>query len=182
MKYIHIYIYTHKYGLRFRSLWWPIAILPSACLRVPIQCLLNNSFIASSQNKPVFYENPRKVFISDQVNKIECPLGRQPPRHSRHLAPLFPALQLILSKCKLKGKKMCQMASEQGRILGLVEDLNQFYWNVGGIIEKHSETIVISFQPVTFIIIIPLFRHANFLTPVNHCGCGDVTSHTGVWV
>lgn len=45
---------------------------------------------------------------------------------------------------------------------GLVEDLNEFYRNVRGIIGKHSETIVISFQPVTFIIIIPLFRHANF--------------------
>lgn len=45
---------------------------------------------------------------------------------------------------------------------GLVEDLNEFYRNVRGIIGKHSETIVISSQPVTFIIIIPLFRHANF--------------------
>lgn len=45
---------------------------------------------------------------------------------------------------------------------GLVEDLNEFYRNVRGIIGKHSETIVITFQPVTFIIIIPLFRHANF--------------------
>lgn len=45
---------------------------------------------------------------------------------------------------------------------GLVEDLNEFYRNVRGIIGKHRETIVITFQPVTFIIIIPLFRHANF--------------------
>lgn len=45
---------------------------------------------------------------------------------------------------------------------GLAEDLNEFYRNVRGIIGKHSETIVITFQPVTFIIIIPLFRHANF--------------------
>lgn len=45
---------------------------------------------------------------------------------------------------------------------GLVEDLNEFYRNVRGIIGKHSETIVITFQPVTLIIIIPLFRHANF--------------------
>lgn len=45
---------------------------------------------------------------------------------------------------------------------GLVEDLNDFYRNVGSIIEKHCETIVITFQSVTFIIIIPLFRHAKF--------------------
>jgi hypothetical protein len=51
----------------------------------------------------------------------------------------------------------------RGRLhFGLVQDLNEFYRNVRGIIGKHSETIVISFQPVTFIIIIPLFRHANF--------------------
>lgn len=54
------------------------------------------------------------------------------------------------------------MAWEQELNFGLVEDLNEFYRNVRGIIGKHSETIVISFQPVTFIIIIPLFRHANF--------------------
>lgn len=57
---------------------------------------------------------------------------------------------------------MCQMASEQEENFGLAEDLNEFYRNVQGIIGKHTETIVITSQPVTFIIIIPLFRHANF--------------------
>lgn len=57
---------------------------------------------------------------------------------------------------------MCQMALEQDLYFGLVEDLNEFYRNVRGIIRKHCETIVISFQPVTFMIIILLFRHANF--------------------
>lgn len=79
---------------------------------------------------------------------------------SRHLAWLFSALQLILSKCKLK--KNVPNGFRARLNFGLVEDLNEFYRNVRGIIGKHSETIVISFQPVTFIIIIPLFRHANF--------------------
>lgn len=82
------------------------------------------------------------------------------PRYSRHLAWLFSALQLILSKCKLK--KNVPNGFRARLNFGLVEDLNEFYRNVRGIIGKHSETIVITFQPVTFIIIIPLFRHANF--------------------
>lgn len=81
-------------------------------------------------------------------------------RSSRHLAWLFSALQLILSKCKLD--KNVPNGFRARLNFGLVKDLNEFYSNVGGIIGKHSETIVITFQPVTFIIIIPLFRHANF--------------------
>lgn len=81
-------------------------------------------------------------------------------RRSRHLAWLFSALQLILSKCKLR--KNVPNGFRARLNFGLVEDLNEFYRNVRGIIGKHSETIVITFQPVTFIIIIPLFRHANF--------------------
>lgn len=81
-------------------------------------------------------------------------------RSSRHLAWLFSALQLILSKCKLD--KNVPNGFRARLNFGLVKDLNEFYSNVRGIIGKHSETIVITFQPVTFIIIIPLFRHANF--------------------
>lgn len=95
-----------------------------------------------------------------KLNKIRCPPGRQSSHCSRHLAWLFSALQLILSKCKLK--KNVPNGFRARLNFGLVEDLNEFYRNVSGIIGKHSETIVISFQPVTFIIIIPLFRHANF--------------------
>lgn len=82
-------------------------------------------------------------------------------RCSRHLAWLLSALQLILSKCKLE-KKNVPNGFRARLNFGLVEDLNEFYRNVRGIIGKHSETIVITFQPVTLIIIIPLFRHANF--------------------
>ena len=78
----------------------------------------------------------------------------------RHLAWLFSALQLILSKCKLK--KNVPNGFRARLNFGLAEGLNEFYRNVRGIIGKHSETIVITFQPVTFIIIIPLFRHGNF--------------------
>lgn len=105
-----------------------------------------------------------------KLNKIKCPPGRRccfffcfffpSSRRSRHLAWLFSALQLIPSKCKLR--KNVPNGFRARLNFGLVEDLNEFYRNVRGIIGKHSETIVITFQPVTFIIIIPLFRHANF--------------------
>lgn len=81
-------------------------------------------------------------------------------RCSNHLARLFSALRLILSKCKLEKNVPNGFGARLN--FGLVKDLNEFYRNVRGIIGKHSETIVITFQPVTFIIIIPLFRHANF--------------------
>lgn len=42
-----------------------------------------------------------------------------------------------------------------------------FHRRVHGIIGKRSETIVISFHAVTFIIIILVFRHAKFTPPFN---------------
>lgn len=116
----------------------------------------------TSQHEAVLYGDPRVYSLKIDKNsiKIKCPPGRRFSRCSRHLAWLFSALQLILSKCKLK--KNVPNGFRARLNFGLVEDLNEFYRNVRGIIGKHSETIVITFQPVTFIIIIPLFRHANF--------------------
>lgn len=120
----------------------------------------------TSQHEATHYEDPRVYSLKIDKNsiKIKCPPGRQFSCCRRHLAWLFSALQLILSKCKLR--KNVPNGFRARLNFGLVEDLNEFYRNVRGIIGKHSETIVISFQPVTFIIIIPLFRHANFWLPL----------------
>lgn len=72
------------------------------------------------------------------------------------------------------------MALEQDCVLDLWKDLNELYRNVRGIIVKRRETIVIRFQPVTFIIIIPLFRHGKFSLPVNHHNHRKATSNAAI--
>lgn len=62
---------------------------------------------------------------------------------------------------------MCQMALEQDCLLDLWKIQMSFHRSVCGIIGKRSETIVISFHAVTFIIIILVFRHAKFTPPFN---------------
>lgn len=59
------------------------------------------------------------------------------------------------------------MALEQDCLLDLWKIQMSFHRSVCGIIGKRSETIVISFHAVTFIIIILVFRHAKFTPPFN---------------
>lgn len=59
------------------------------------------------------------------------------------------------------------MALEQDCLLDLWKIQMSFHRSVCGIIGKCSETIVISFHAVTFIIIILVFRHAKFTPPFN---------------